>query len=76
MSRLLLHVEGETEVAFVEEVLAPHLLGRGYGAIGARLLGNARQRDRRGGIRDWKAVRRECPHFGAWLGRLEALAGH
>ena len=59
MSRLLLHVEGETEVAFVEEVLAPHLLGRGYGAVGVRLLGNARQRDRRGGIRDWRAVRRE-----------------
>ena len=59
MSRLLLHVEGETEAAFVEEVLAPHLLGSGYGAVGARLLGNARRRDRRGGIRDWRAVRRE-----------------
>ena len=22
------------------------------------------------------AMRRECPHFGAWLRRLEALAGH
>ena len=59
MSRLLLHVEGETEETFVNEVLGPHLCGRGYHAVGARRLGNARQRDRRGGIRGWSAVRRD-----------------
>ena len=56
-ARLLIHVEGETEEAFVNEVLAPHLYSRGYVAISARLVGNARQRDRRGGIRSWSAVR-------------------
>lgn len=57
MSRLLVHVEGQTEEVFVNEVLAPHLYQQGYTQIGARLLGNARQRDRRGGIRPWPAVR-------------------
>ena len=59
MSRLLLHVEGQTEETFVNNVLAPHLHGRGYRSVRARLVGNARQRDRRGGIRDWNAVRRD-----------------
>ena len=59
MSRLLLHVEGQTEETFVNDVLAPHLCDRGYDSVRARLLGNARQRDRRGGIRDWNAVRRD-----------------
>ena len=59
MSRLLLHVEGQTEETFVDNVLAPHLYARGYQSVRARLLGNARQRDRRGGIRDWNAVRRD-----------------
>ncbi len=58
MSRLLIHVEGETEEAFVNEVLASHLFGFGYTKVSARLVGNARQRDRRGGIRAWSAVRR------------------
>jgi len=57
MSRLLIHVEGETEETFVNEVLAPHLYGFGYTKISARLVGNARQRDRRGGIRAWTTVR-------------------
>ncbi|MFM9913002.1 MAG: DUF4276 family protein [Methylophilaceae bacterium] len=59
MSRLLIHVEGETEEAFVNEVLAPHLYGCGYTKVSARLVGNARQRDRRGGIRAWSAVRKD-----------------
>ena len=59
MSRLLLHVEGQTEETFVNDVLAPHLCDRGYSSVRARLVGNARQRDRRGGIRDWNAVRRD-----------------
>ena len=59
MARLLIHVEGETEETFVNEVLAPHLYGKGFTKVGARLIGNARQRDRRGGIRAWSAVRRD-----------------
>ena len=30
MTRLLIHVEGETEEAFVNEVLGPHLYSCGY----------------------------------------------
>lgn len=59
MTRLLVHVEGETEEAFVNEVLASHLYGCGYTKVSARLVGNARQRDRRGGIRAWSAVRKD-----------------
>ena len=59
MTRLLIHVEGETEEAFVNEVLASHLYECGYTKVSARLVGNARQRDRRGGIRAWSAVRKD-----------------
>jgi hypothetical protein len=59
MARLLVHVEGQTEEDFVNLVLAPHLLGCGFTQVSARLLGNARQRDRRGGIRGWNAVRND-----------------
>jgi hypothetical protein len=59
VTRLLIHVEGETEETFVNEVLAPHLYQAGYTKIGARLLGNARQRDRRGGVRAWSSVRKD-----------------
>jgi hypothetical protein len=59
VTRLLIHVEGETEETFVNEVLAPHLYHTGYTKIGARLLGNARQRDRRGGARAWSSVRKD-----------------
>lgn len=62
MSRLLIHVEGETEEAFVNEVLALHLYVYGYTKVSARLVGNARQRDRRGGIKAWSAVRRDILH--------------
>ena len=57
MPRLLVHVEGQTEESFVNVVLAPHLYGCGYTSVSARLLGNARQRTRRGGIRSWESVR-------------------
>jgi hypothetical protein len=57
MTRLLVHVEGETEEGFVSEVLQPHLLQCGYHTVGARLLGNTRQRLNRGGIRSWDVVR-------------------
>ncbi len=59
MSRLLIHVEGVTEESFVNEVLASHLYGCGYTKVSARLVGNARQRDRRGGIKAWSAVRKD-----------------
>ena len=59
MTRLLVHVEGETEESFVKEVLKEYLTGRGYTDVGARILGNARLRDRRGGIRGWDSARRD-----------------
>lgn len=59
MKRLLVHVEGETEESFVNELLAPHLQRYDYSRVSARLIGNARQRHRRGGIRAWSAVRKE-----------------
>lgn len=62
MARVLIHVEGETEEAFVNEVLAPHLYQYGYTNVSARLVGNARQRDRRGGIRAWSAVKKDIMH--------------
>ncbi len=57
MPRLLVHVEGQTEEDFVNRVLAPHLYNAGYSIVSARLIGNARQRARRGGIRSWELVR-------------------
>lgn len=59
MTRLLVHVEGQAEETFVNEVLRDHLLGKGYALVNARLIGNARQRSRRGGIRPWSAVRED-----------------
>lgn len=59
MSRLLIHVEGETEETFVNEILAPHLYPYGYSKVSARIIGNARKRDRRGGIRAWSDVRKD-----------------
>jgi len=59
MTRLLVHVEGETEETFVNEVLAPHLYKRGYGQVAARIVGNARLRANRGGIRGWNEVKRD-----------------
>lgn len=62
MRRLLVRVEGQTEEDFVKEILAPHLLGQGYSLVAARLMGSARGRDRRGGIRSWPAARRDIVH--------------
>ena len=59
MLRLIVHVEGQTEESFVNRVLAPHLYDRGYTSVSARLIGNARQRSRRGGIGRWDLVRDE-----------------
>lgn len=59
MARLLVHVEGETEEDFVNELLTPSLIEAGYERVGARLLGNARLRERRSGIRGWNTVKRD-----------------
>lgn len=59
MARLLIHVEGETEEAFVNEILAGHLYACGYELVSARLVGNARLREKRGGIRAWSTVRKD-----------------
>ena len=59
MTRLLVHVEGQTEEAFVNEALAPHLYGLGLTHVSARLIGNARQRSHRGGMKPWPAARKD-----------------
>lgn len=55
--RLLVHVEGETEKAFVDGVLGPHLERHGYSSISARLMGSRRSRASRGGGVSWSSVR-------------------
>jgi hypothetical protein len=57
MPRLLLHVEGQTEETFVNEVLGDHLVRSGYEMVSARLVGNPRMK--RGGIRPWQGVKRD-----------------
>ena len=59
MARLLVHVEGQTEESFVNEVLRDQLIGAGYESVSARIIGNARLRRRRGGVRPWPSVRRD-----------------
>ena len=56
MTRLLIHVEGETEETFVNEVLRDDLMAKGYHSVGARILGSSRQR---GGVGKWLDVRTE-----------------
>ena len=59
MTRLLVHVEGQTEESFVNQLLAPHLYDCKFSSVSARLIGNARQRYQRGEIRAWTSVRRD-----------------
>jgi hypothetical protein len=59
MARLLIHVEGQTEEDFVNEVLRNHLVPKGYYSVEARIVGNARLRERRGGIRPWPSVKKD-----------------
>jgi hypothetical protein len=59
MARLLIHVEGQTEEDFVNEVLREQLVSKGYDAVDARIVGNARLRRQRGGIRPWHSVKRD-----------------
>ena len=60
MARLLIHVEGETEETFVNDLLADYLYGFGYEDVSARILGNARLREKRGGIRAWSSVKKDA----------------
>jgi hypothetical protein len=39
MVRLLVHVEGETEETFSNEILRPYLLTAGYESVSARIIG-------------------------------------
>jgi hypothetical protein len=59
MARLLIHVEGQTEEDFVNEVLRGHLVAKGYHAVSARIVGNARLRHNRGGIQGWPSARKD-----------------
>lgn len=59
MTRLLIHVEGETEETFVNELLSPHLLDYGLTSVAARIIGNARARKSRGGIISWQKIRND-----------------
>jgi hypothetical protein len=59
MPRLLIHVEGQTEEDFVNEALRDHLVAKGFDAVSARIVGNARLRGHRGGIRSWPSVKRD-----------------
>jgi hypothetical protein len=54
--RLLVHVEGQTERQFVNEVLRGHLLANGYQSVAARVIGNA---GRQVGIRSWADARKD-----------------
>ena len=56
MTRLLFHVEGQTERDFVNKVLRNHLVEKGYSSIDARIVGDARHRQR-GGICKWPSAR-------------------
>ena len=58
MARLLIHVEGQTEETFVNELLRAHLVTKGYHSVEARIVGNARLRERRGGIRAWPSAKK------------------
>src|SRR6266480_5278907 len=59
MSRLFIHVEGETEETFVNEALRDYLYEKGFTQVSARIVGNARLRHRRCGIRGWDSVKRD-----------------
>jgi Domain of unknown function (DUF4276) len=59
VARLLVLVEDETEETFVNELLEPHLCEKGFESVSAKLMGNARLRSQRGGVRAWPSVKTE-----------------
>ena len=71
MTRLLVHVEGETEEGFVNQALTPHLYRCGFSKVGARLMGNSRQRYQRGGVGAWTSARKDITnHLNEDQGRI------
>ena len=62
MTRILVHVEGQTEEEFVNSVMAPHLYSKGFTVVSARLIGRSRVRKKRGGTCPWEAVHTEIAH--------------
>ena len=58
MTRLLVHVEGQTEEMFVNEILETHLCTHGFSKVSARVMGNPRLRSQRGGVQKWATVRK------------------
>lgn len=60
--RLLVIVEGETEAEFVQRILKPHLVSRGFSSVDARLIGAAQERRHRGGICSWKTAQTGIVH--------------
>ena len=59
MTRLLVHVEGQTEESFVNEVLKIHLCTQRFADVNPRILGNARPRSQRGGVGAWTSARKD-----------------
>jgi hypothetical protein len=59
VTRILVHVEGQTEEEFVNSVLAPHLFTKGFTGVSARLVGRSRIRKKRGGACPWESVHTE-----------------
>lgn len=57
MTRLLVHVEGQTEEQFVNFILRDHLTVKGYTSVSARGVGDGRSRAHRQGIKSWSSVR-------------------
>ncbi len=51
---LIVHVEGHTEESFVNEVLAPHLVGHGFATVRAGFIGGGQ-----GGITSWTVAQRD-----------------
>ncbi len=56
--RLIVNVEGQTELGFVDQLLAPHLYTFGYTSVAARIIGH-RQNTSRRGICEWQAASRD-----------------
>lgn len=54
MSRLIIHVEGQTEEAFVNEILQDQLIALGYHSVRPFFIGSPRNR---GGICSWPRAR-------------------
>ncbi len=54
MTRLLVHVEGQTEEQFIKGVLRDYLVRKGYHAVDARILGR-----KKSGICSWDSARKE-----------------